>query len=280
MGCGAAEPTGLGFVCFVVITPCVLSANRVDLCFFVSQIFHPPTLPTPPAQLFYTFYYYRVLFLSFVYWFQNSISPPPPSITTGLEGKCMRGFVGPAYPSECEVSYGALLGCPVSTVFNMSAHFVIFIIKASQLWKYRYLREVAKTLDLSYLSINIVLVHFLQTWHFRALLQSFAELEMPQATVCPVVYTAGMGAWDKDDKQVKDLQPRQDHCCCPHICPARTSYQGPCWNHQVRRRPYGLQPLPPPHCCQDQACCWCPHPVSLRCLPHLEFLHSFRLSGV
>ena len=25
MGCGAAEATGLGFVCFVVINPCVLS---------------------------------------------------------------------------------------------------------------------------------------------------------------------------------------------------------------------------------------------------------------
>ena len=30
MGCGAAEATGLGFVCFVVINPRVLSANRVD----------------------------------------------------------------------------------------------------------------------------------------------------------------------------------------------------------------------------------------------------------
>ena len=34
MGCGAAEATGLGFVCFIVINPCVLSANRVDLGFF------------------------------------------------------------------------------------------------------------------------------------------------------------------------------------------------------------------------------------------------------
>ena len=32
--CGAAEATGLGFVCFVVINSCVLSANRVDLGFF------------------------------------------------------------------------------------------------------------------------------------------------------------------------------------------------------------------------------------------------------
>ena len=35
IGCGAAEATGLGFVCFVVINPRVLSANRVDLDFFV-----------------------------------------------------------------------------------------------------------------------------------------------------------------------------------------------------------------------------------------------------
>ena len=34
MGCGAAEATGLGFVCFVVINPPVLSANIVDLGFF------------------------------------------------------------------------------------------------------------------------------------------------------------------------------------------------------------------------------------------------------
>ena len=44
MGCGAAEATGLGFVCFVVLNPCVFSANRVDLGFFVLNIpiFHPP----------------------------------------------------------------------------------------------------------------------------------------------------------------------------------------------------------------------------------------------
>ena len=34
MGIGAVEATGLGFVCFVVINPRVLSANRVDLGFF------------------------------------------------------------------------------------------------------------------------------------------------------------------------------------------------------------------------------------------------------
>ena len=33
----AAEATGLGFVCFVVINPCVLLANRVDFgLFFIS----------------------------------------------------------------------------------------------------------------------------------------------------------------------------------------------------------------------------------------------------
>ena len=39
MGCGAAEVTGLGFVCFVVISLCVLSANRVDLIFFLFHKF-------------------------------------------------------------------------------------------------------------------------------------------------------------------------------------------------------------------------------------------------
>ena len=34
MGCGAAEATGLCFVCFVVINPRVLSANRVDFGLF------------------------------------------------------------------------------------------------------------------------------------------------------------------------------------------------------------------------------------------------------
>ena len=37
IGCGAAEATGLGFVCFVVFNPRVLSAKRVDFgLFFVS----------------------------------------------------------------------------------------------------------------------------------------------------------------------------------------------------------------------------------------------------
>ena len=38
MGCGATEATGLGIVCFVVINPCVLSANSVDFFFFF--LFH------------------------------------------------------------------------------------------------------------------------------------------------------------------------------------------------------------------------------------------------
>ena len=49
MGCGAAEATGLGFVCFVVISPCVLSANRVDLGFFCFINF--PILLPPPQNL-------------------------------------------------------------------------------------------------------------------------------------------------------------------------------------------------------------------------------------
>ena len=62
MGCGAAEATGMGFVCFVVINSFVLSAaffffinilillpsaNRVDLGFFVSWIFNVLTPPPP-----------------------------------------------------------------------------------------------------------------------------------------------------------------------------------------------------------------------------------------
>ena len=44
MGCGTAEATGLGFVCFVVNNPRVLSANRVDLGFFVYSA--PPSHQT------------------------------------------------------------------------------------------------------------------------------------------------------------------------------------------------------------------------------------------
>ena len=41
--------TGLGFVCFVVINPHVLSANRVDLGFFFCFI----NFPIQPAQVSY-----------------------------------------------------------------------------------------------------------------------------------------------------------------------------------------------------------------------------------
>ena len=48
LGCGAAEATGPGFVCFAVINPCVLSANRVDLVFLFHnfQFYPPPQAPT------------------------------------------------------------------------------------------------------------------------------------------------------------------------------------------------------------------------------------------
>ena len=35
MACGVAEATGLGFVCFAVINPCVLTANKVDFGLFL-----------------------------------------------------------------------------------------------------------------------------------------------------------------------------------------------------------------------------------------------------
>ena len=40
---GAAEATGLSFVCFA-ITPRVLSANRVNLGFFIFQFYPPPQI--------------------------------------------------------------------------------------------------------------------------------------------------------------------------------------------------------------------------------------------
>mgnify|MGYP003571725524 CR=1 FL=1 len=49
MGCGDADATCLGFICFVVVNPYVLSANRVDLGFFVSLIFQ--FYPPPPGTL-------------------------------------------------------------------------------------------------------------------------------------------------------------------------------------------------------------------------------------
>ena len=52
MGCGAAEATGLDFVCFIVINPCVLSTNRVDLGSFCIINF-PIFLPPPPCFYFF-----------------------------------------------------------------------------------------------------------------------------------------------------------------------------------------------------------------------------------
>ena len=59
MGCGAAEVTGLSFVCFVVINPRMLSANRVDFesFYFLSHKFSnftPPPLPKAPTSNFAT----------------------------------------------------------------------------------------------------------------------------------------------------------------------------------------------------------------------------------
>ena len=68
---GAAEATGLGFVCFVVINPCVLAAKRVDFGIF----------------LFYEFSNFTPIFIeiSFVllqscFWILFKIFPiyPPP----------------------------------------------------------------------------------------------------------------------------------------------------------------------------------------------------------
>ena len=45
--------TGLGFICFVIINPCVLLANRVDFGLFFSKISKfppPPQIPPPPAE--------------------------------------------------------------------------------------------------------------------------------------------------------------------------------------------------------------------------------------
>ena len=48
MECSAVEATGLGFVCFVVINPGVLSANRVDFGLF---LFHKFSNLPHPQQL-------------------------------------------------------------------------------------------------------------------------------------------------------------------------------------------------------------------------------------
>ena len=46
MGCGAAEVAGLGFVCFVVINPRVLTANKVGFLFHKFS-----NLPSPLPSL-------------------------------------------------------------------------------------------------------------------------------------------------------------------------------------------------------------------------------------
>ena len=73
-GCGAAEATGLGFVCFVVINPCVLSANSVDLDFFVSLI-------VPISPLHPLFQIIRFVISTFSQFssskFPSFYSPPP-----------------------------------------------------------------------------------------------------------------------------------------------------------------------------------------------------------
>ena len=50
MECGATEASGLGFVCFVVINPHVLSANRVDFGLFCFVSFNLPPPPHSPTQ--------------------------------------------------------------------------------------------------------------------------------------------------------------------------------------------------------------------------------------
>ena len=56
LGCGAAEATGLGFVCFVVMNPCVLSA-RVDLGFFLLQNFFKFIPPQSTSNIINCLFY-------------------------------------------------------------------------------------------------------------------------------------------------------------------------------------------------------------------------------
>ena len=50
MGCGAGEATDLGFACFVVINPCVLSTNRVDFELFFCCCFINFPIVTPRTE--------------------------------------------------------------------------------------------------------------------------------------------------------------------------------------------------------------------------------------
>ena len=74
MGCGAAEATGLGFAFFVVINPCVLSANRVDLgfcfCFTNLQIL-------PPTHTIVSRAWYQS---RFAHQAARTFSPTPPTV--------------------------------------------------------------------------------------------------------------------------------------------------------------------------------------------------------
>ena len=88
MGCGAAEVTGLGFVCFVVMTPCVLSASRIDYGLFrFHNIFNftPPPRRQPPSDL-------------------PEMSQPPSSPTVGGGGSFAN-----AYPTELTLGFFLLL---------------------------------------------------------------------------------------------------------------------------------------------------------------------------
>ena len=61
MGCGAAEATGLGFVCFIVINPCVLSTNIVDFGLFLFHNFSNFT--SVPDRYLYTIVFIEISFV-------------------------------------------------------------------------------------------------------------------------------------------------------------------------------------------------------------------------
>ena len=75
---GAAEATGLSFVCFVVINPCVLSANGVDLGFFVSHIFQ--------FFSFRSFGSWLVPFCQYSRYISFVLPPPPPRFGNAITG--------------------------------------------------------------------------------------------------------------------------------------------------------------------------------------------------
>ena len=69
MECGAAEETGLGFVCFVIVNPRVLLAKRVDFGLFFCFINFPIYYRLPTQQ---QCWFWDCLFYNFL------IYPPPP----------------------------------------------------------------------------------------------------------------------------------------------------------------------------------------------------------